>query len=105
MPPAHEAGGPALRKPRSEGFRSMPIATARHFAPALIAALAASASVAATAPVAAKAPPPASAPHGYDLPQKNILDVLHAPEAPSANLSPTRQTMLLVTMQPFPPIA
>ena len=83
----------------------MPICISRHFAPALIAALAASAAAAAPTAGPAKAPSAASAPRGYDQPPKNILDVLHAPEAPGAYLSPTRQSMLLVTMQPFPPMS
>ena len=77
----------------------MPIAIVRHVVPALIAALAASLASAATAPSAA------SAPHGYDQPPKNILDVLHAPEPPGAFVSPTRQAMLLVTTQAFPPMS
>ncbi len=77
----------------------MPIAIVRHVVPALIAALAASLASAATAPS------PASAPHGYDQPPKNILDVLHAPEPPGAFVSPTRQAMLLVTTQAFPPMS
>ena len=84
----------------------MPIATARHLAPALIAALAATActtAIAATLPAAVAAAK--AAPSGYDQPQKNILDVLHAPEPPGAFVSPTRQTLLLVTMQPFPPMS
>ncbi len=78
----------------------MPIAIVRRVVPALIAALAASLASAATAPSAA-----ASAPHGYDQPPKNILDVLHAPEPPGAFVSPTRQAMLLVTTQAFPPMS
>jgi dipeptidyl aminopeptidase/acylaminoacyl peptidase len=77
----------------------MSIATVRHVLPALIAALAAGLASAAPAPTAA------SAPHGYDLPPKNILDVLHAPEPPGAYVSPTRQAMLLVTVQAFPPMS
>ena len=74
----------------------MPIASLRHVVPALIAVLAASLACAATAP---------SAPRGYDQPPKNILDVLHAPEPPGAFVSPTRQAMLLVTTQVFPPMS
>ena len=77
----------------------MPIAPARHIVSALIAALAAGLASAATAPSAA------SAPHGYDQPPPDILAVLHAPEPPGAFVSPTRQAMLLVTTQAFPPMS
>jgi dipeptidyl aminopeptidase/acylaminoacyl peptidase len=50
-------------------------------------------------------PAPASAPSGYDLPPKNILDVLHAPSPPTASVSPTRHAMLLVSWQEYPPMA
>ena len=43
--------------------------------------------------------------HGYDQPPKAILDVLHAPAPPTAWLSPTRQAMLLVSLQEFPPMS
>ena len=77
----------------------MPTAFARRAVPALIAALCAG--LANAAQVAAPAPA-ASAPHGYDQPQKNILDVLHAPAPPTPYVSPTRQAMLLVAWQEYP---
>ena len=79
----------------------MPLALARHLVPAVATVFIAGVAAAATA----TAPPAASAPHGYDLPQKNILDVLHAPSPPAAYVSPTRQAMLLVTLQEFPPMS
>ena len=77
----------------------MPIAIASRLVPALVATLVASLACAAPAPSAA------SAPHGYDQPPQNILDVLHAPEPPGAYVSPTRQALLLVTTQAFPPMS
>ena len=46
-----------------------------------------------------------AAAHGYDQPPRNILDVLHAPAPPTAWVSPTRQAMLLVSLQEFPPMS
>ena len=80
----------------------MSIAFARRAVPALIAALVAGAAAAATSPAAA---PAASAAHGYDQPPRNILDVLHAPAPPTPSVSPTRQAMLLVSWQEFPPMS
>jgi len=54
---------------------------------------------------AAAGAPPAAASHGYDQPAQNILDVLHAPAPPVAYVSPTRQAMLLVSWQEFPPMS
>jgi dipeptidyl aminopeptidase/acylaminoacyl peptidase len=44
-------------------------------------------------------------PSGYAQPPKNILDVLHAPSPPTASVSPSRDTMLLVSWQDYPPMA
>jgi dipeptidyl aminopeptidase/acylaminoacyl peptidase len=41
----------------------------------------------------------------YQKPPKEVLDVLNAPVTPSVSLSPTRETMLLVTPVRNPPIA
>jgi dipeptidyl aminopeptidase/acylaminoacyl peptidase len=41
-------------------------------------------------------------PSGYDKPPQNILDVLHAPSPPTAYVSPTHDTMLLVSWQDYP---
>ena len=73
-------------------------ALARRVVPALVTALVAGSAGAAPAPAAPTA-------HGYDQPPKNILDVLHAPSPPVAYVSPTRQAMLLVGWQSFPPIS
>ena len=54
----------------------------------LVAALAASASAA-----------------GYDQPPKAILDVMRAPSPPSAHVSPTQDTILLVSQQDYPPLS
>ena len=39
---------------------------------------------------------------GYNQPPKNILDVMRAPSPPTANVSPTKDTMLLVSWQDYP---
>ena len=80
----------------------MQLALARHLVPAAVAIFIAGVAAAATAPVAASA---VSAVRGYDLPQKNILDVLHAPSPPQPFVSPTRQAILLVSWQEFPPMS
>jgi len=73
-------------------------ALVRRAVPALVTALLAGSAGAATAPAATTV-------HGYDQPPKNILDVLHAPSPPVAYVSPTRQAMLLVGWQDFPPMS
>ena len=83
----------------------MQLALARHLVPAVVTALIAGAAAAATAPPAAPPAPASAAAHGYDRPSQAILDVLHAPSTPSVYLSPTRQAMLLVSWQEFPPMA
>ena len=77
----------------------MPFASARHLVPGLVSTFVAGAALAA-APAQ-----PASAPHGYDQPPKAILDVLHAPSPPNVFTSPTRQSLLLVSWQEFPPMS
>ncbi len=66
------------------------------------------------APVSAPSPnanataTPAPAPEaasGYDKPPQNILDVLHAPSPPTPYMSPTHETMLLVSWQDYPPMS
>lgn len=42
---------------------------------------------------------------GYQKPQQNILEVLHAPAPPQVFTSPTRETLLLVSWQEFPPMS
>ena len=51
------------------------------------------------------APAPAAAkPSGYDKPPKNVLDVLHAPSPPIPVMSPTGDTILLVSNLDYQPI-
>jgi dipeptidyl aminopeptidase/acylaminoacyl peptidase len=73
----------------------------------LVAALAAGM---APAPVAAQSHPPASVataapPSGYDRPPQNIQDVMRAPSPPVPYVSPTRETILLISWQDYPSIA
>jgi dipeptidyl aminopeptidase/acylaminoacyl peptidase len=49
-------------------------------------------------------PPLAAAISGYDQPPKNVLDVLHAPSPPQPYVSPTYDTILLVSWVEYPPI-
>jgi dipeptidyl aminopeptidase/acylaminoacyl peptidase len=42
---------------------------------------------------------------GYDKPPKNILDVMHAPSPPIPEVSPTQDTILLVSWQDYPSIS
>ena len=42
---------------------------------------------------------------GYDQPPKAILDVMRAPSPPSAHVSPTQDTILLVSQQDYPPLS
>jgi dipeptidyl aminopeptidase/acylaminoacyl peptidase len=42
---------------------------------------------------------------GYNQPPKNILDVMHAPSPPVARVSPTQDSILLVSWQDYPSIA
>ena len=42
---------------------------------------------------------------GYDQPPKAILDVMRAPSPPTAHVSPTQDTMLLVSQQDYPPLS
>jgi dipeptidyl aminopeptidase/acylaminoacyl peptidase len=53
----------------------------------------------------AATPAPASAASAYSQPPKEILDVMRAPPPPSPSLSPTRDKLMLVTMQDYPSIA
>ena len=82
----------------------MQLVFVRHLVPAVATVFIAGTAVAA---VSAATPPaaPASTVHGYDQPPNNILDVLHAPAPPQPFVSPTRQAMLLVAWQEFPPMA
>jgi dipeptidyl aminopeptidase/acylaminoacyl peptidase len=42
---------------------------------------------------------------GYDLPPKNILDVMRAPSPPAPKVSPTHDAMLLISWQDYPSIS
>ncbi len=50
------------------------------------------------------APPPVVV-SNYDKPPKDVLDVLHAPSPPVPYVSPTGDSMLLVTWEEYPPMA
>ena len=51
------------------------------------------------------APAPAEASPGYDKPPQYILDVMHAPSPPVPIVSPTYDTILLVSWQDYPPMS
>jgi dipeptidyl aminopeptidase/acylaminoacyl peptidase len=53
----------------------------------------------------AAASAPAATASGYDKPPKNILDVMQAPSPPVPKVSPTYDTILLVSWQDYPSIA
>jgi dipeptidyl aminopeptidase/acylaminoacyl peptidase len=42
---------------------------------------------------------------GYNQPPKNILDVMHAPSPPTPKVSPTQDSILLVSWQDYPSIS
>lgn len=42
---------------------------------------------------------------GYDKPPQYILDVMHAPTPPAPKVSPTQDTILLVSWRDYPPIS
>src|SRR5580704_13903814 len=42
---------------------------------------------------------------GYDLPPKNILDVMRAPSPPVPDVSPSRDAILLISWQDYPSIS
>jgi dipeptidyl aminopeptidase/acylaminoacyl peptidase len=54
-----------------------------------------------SAPIAAQS----ESTSGYDKPPKNILDVMHAPSPPMPVVSPTHDSILLVSWQDYPSIA
>jgi dipeptidyl aminopeptidase/acylaminoacyl peptidase len=55
-----------------------------------------------SAPIAAQSN---SSTFGYDLPPKNILDVMRAPSPPMPEVSPTQDAILLVSWQDYPSIS
>lgn len=69
------------------------------------AALAAGMASSAIAAPKAASPAGAPAPSAYNQPPKEILDVMRAPASPSPSLSPTRDKLMLVTMDDYPSIA
>ncbi len=48
---------------------------------------------------------PTESASGYNQPPKNILDVMHAPSPPRPRVSPTQDTILLVSWQDYPSIS
>src|SRR5215472_9127937 len=48
---------------------------------------------------------PAEAASGYNKPPQYILDVMNAPSPPTPVVSPTHDTILLVSMQDYPPMS
>ena len=71
----------------------------------LLSPLAILAIVAACASAPSASPPPAATASGYNQPPQNVLDVLHAPPPPQPSVSPTRETILLISDVEYPPIA
>jgi dipeptidyl aminopeptidase/acylaminoacyl peptidase len=61
--------------------------------------------VAGTIFVVSAAPATSDGGSGYNKPPQYILDVMHAPTPPVPNVSPTSDTILLVSWQEYPPIA
>ena len=51
------------------------------------------------------APAALAAPSGYDQPPQEILDVMRAPSPPVPSVSPTQNTILLVSWQDYPPMS
>ncbi len=54
--------------------------------------------------IAPPAPPSVAPPSGYDQPPKDVLDVLHAPAPAQPYVSPTGETILLVSWVEYPPM-
>ncbi len=75
----------------------------------LFAAVAANAAPMPAKSSSAAAAPTPSAPvkveSGYSQPPKNILDVMRAPSPPNASVSPTKDTILLASLQDYPPMS
>ncbi len=49
--------------------------------------------------------PAVGAASGYDKPPQNVLDVLHAPSPPTPSVNPTGDTIMLISMVEYPPMA
>jgi dipeptidyl aminopeptidase/acylaminoacyl peptidase len=71
---------------------------------AACAPVAAQSTASSSKPAAALAAPAETA-SGYNLPPKNILDVMRAPMPPRPSVSPTYDSILLVSWQEYPSIA
>jgi dipeptidyl aminopeptidase/acylaminoacyl peptidase len=85
-------------------FRAMRSRSARSVLAAILVAGSCAAAVARSEVPAAPSPAAATA-SGYNRPPQHVLDVLHAPAPPQPNVSPTRDTILLVSWVQYPPIA
>lgn len=77
----------------------------RGFASAALAICIAPAALAAPKATAPSTTTIAGAPSAYNQPPKEILDVMRAPPPPTPSLSPTRDRLMLVTMDDYPSIA
>lgn len=55
--------------------------------------------------VAFSAPPLASAQTSYKVPPRDVVAILDAPPPPLSEMSPTRDAMVFVEYEPYPPIA
>jgi len=61
--------------------------------------------VSAAAPQNSSASPTTHRESGYDQPPKNVLEVMHAPSLPVPSVNPTKDTILLVSWQEYPPMS
>lgn len=77
----------------------------KHLLCGLVSATFAVAMTPAASAASAAAAPAASAASAYKQPPKEILDVMRAPPPPSPSLSPTRDRLMLVTVDEYPSIA
>jgi len=78
----------------------------KHLLSSLVGAtLAAGVAVTAMAAPVNTTPAAATAASAYNQPPKEILDVMRAPPPPSPLLSPTRDRLMLITMEEYPSIA
>jgi dipeptidyl aminopeptidase/acylaminoacyl peptidase len=100
-----------MRRPYLTPFALIALASFAACAPQAAAPAAApqAAAPAPTSPSQPAQPAPAAAvteaKSGYDTPPKNVYDVLHAPSPPSPSVSPTGDTILLVSWVDYPSMA